>query len=62
MDNIPNAFIIMEDSIAHLSDNMTDDKTQTQLNHYSWNVLLKFISKNPANIKLINFKETKCIN
>jgi len=25
MDNIPYAYIIVEDSIAHLSDNMTDD-------------------------------------
>ena len=27
MDNIPNAFIIREESIAHYSDHMTDDKT-----------------------------------
>ena len=30
---------------------MTDDKTQTQLEHYSWNVLVSFISQNPEIIK-----------
>ena len=41
---------------------MTDDKTKTQLNHYSWNFLVNFISQNPDIIKIINFKERKCIN
>ena len=40
---------------------MTDDKTQTQLNHYSWTVMVNFISQNQAIMKIINFKETKCI-
>ena len=40
---------------------MTDDKTQTQLNHYSWNVMVNFIRQNPAIIKIINFKETQYI-
>ena len=32
MDYILNAYIIMEDSIAHWSDNMTDDKQNIKQN------------------------------